>query len=407
MSKKILGWLGAGIVAGGLIWTAVFVWQNLRGVGPAIKPPPAEVGEVIDKQNEEDDLEPGEEEIQDKTDFALEVAEGFQISVLAEGLDGARVIKKGPQGNLWVSQTREGTISLIILEDGVAKSAAAVFKGLNKPHGLAFDPADPFILYIAEEDKISRARVYSEAPLERVIDLPSGGRHFTRTIEFGPGDKLYVSIGSSCDTCYEEDERRAAIYRMDRDGSNFEEYASGLRNAVFFDWSYVDGRMWATEMGRDLLGDDLPPDEINIVEFGGNYGWPICYGQNIHDSQFDTKQYVDDPCEDMDGSLIDLPAHSAPLGLAFVPEEGWPEEYWYDLIVAYHGSWNRSEPTGYKLVRIKLDEFGNYLGMEDFISGWLTDEGALGRPVDVLVEPGGVMYVTDDKAGVVYMIRAI
>ena len=194
---------------------------------------------------------------------------------------------------------------------------------------------------------------------------------------------------------------------MNPDGSDFEEFARGLRNAVFFTWSYVDARMWATEMGRDWLGDELPPDEINIIEKGKDYGWPHCYGKNIHDVDFDKNVvYKRKPCMEPfeTPSYIDIPAHSAPLGLAFVPEEGWPKEYWYDLIVAYHGSWNRNEPTGYKVVRLKLDEDGNFEGVEDFITGWLRPDGALGRPVDILLEPGGVMYISDDKAGVIYRV---
>jgi hypothetical protein len=166
----------------------------------------------------------------------------------------------------------------------------------------------------------------------------------------------------------------------------------------------VTGEVWATEMGRDWLGDDLPPDEINIIGEGRDYGWPICYGKNIHDAEFDKKVYARDPCADKTPSFIDIPAHSAPLGLAFFPEEGWPEEYWHDLLVAYHGSWNRSVPTGYKIVRYHLDSRGNYLGEEDFITGWLTPAGAVGRPVDILIQPGGKLYISDDRAGLIYKV---
>jgi glucose/arabinose dehydrogenase len=196
---------------------------------------------------------------------------------------------------------------------------------------------------------------------------------------------------------------------MNLDGSDQKVFARGLRNTVFFTWSLVDGRMWGTDNGRDLLGDDLPPDEINIIEEGGNYGWPNCYGKNVHDTDFDKNTYIRNPCMDPfeKASQIDLPAHSAPLGLAFVPEEGWPEEYWYNLIVAFHGSWNRSVPTGYKLVRIKLDARGNYLGQEDFVTDWLPqgNSAASGRPAGVLALPGGILYVSDDKGGFIYRIR--
>ena len=176
---------------------------------------------------------------------------------------------------------------------------------------------------------------------------------------------------------------------------------------MFFDWSEVDGSMWATENSRDMLGDDIPPDEINVIKGGANYGWPNCYGKNIHDDEFDKKTYVRNPClEPLEiGSKVDIQAHSAPLGLDFVPEEAfWPEDYNYDLIVALHGSWNRTEPTGYKLIRVKLDAQGNYQGTEDFVTGWLTfSGGVLGRPVDVMFMNGS-LYVTDDKAGVIYKI---
>lgn len=373
-----------------VVFGANFYWQNFRGIIPAISPPSEDISEILNSG-----LAP------------LNLPEGFSISIVTNKVPGARVMTLDSFGNLWVSRTSEGVVSLLEMENGRAANVADVFTGLNRPHGLAIDPQDPFVLYIAETDKISKVRIYSEGPLEKIADLPGGGRHSTRTIGFGPDGRLYISIGSSCDVCREEDERRAKIFVMEKDGSNFQEYARGLRNAVFFTWSYVDGRMWATEMGRDWLGDNLPPDEINVIEDGRNYGWPICYGKNIHDTEFDKNTYIRNPClEPFEiPSYIDIPAHSAPLGLAFVPEEGWPEEYWYDLLVAYHGSWNRTAPTGYKVVRMKLDAEGNYSGTEDFITGWLRPDGSvLGRPVDILLQPGGLMYLSDDKAGVIYRI---
>jgi glucose/arabinose dehydrogenase len=161
-------------------------------------------------------------------------------------------------------------------------------------------------------------------------------------------------------------------------------------------------------MGRDLLGDNIPPDEINIVKKGANYGWPICYGKNTHDDSFDKNVYIRNPCMEPyeTPSYIDIQAHSAPLGLAFFPEEGWPEEYWHNMLVAYHGSWNRTVPTGYKIARYKLDAKGQVLGQEDFITGWLDKNGiAWGRPVDIMISPGGNIFVTDDKAGVIYKIN--
>jgi glucose/arabinose dehydrogenase len=160
-------------------------------------------------------------------------------------------------------------------------------------------------------------------------------------------------------------------------------------------------------MGRDFLGDNLPPDEINILEKGKNYGWPNCYGKNIHDTVFDKNTYIRNPCMEPfeTPSLIDLPAHSAPLGLAFVPSgKGWPKEYEGNLLVAYHGSWNRTVPTGYAIRRFVLDSKNNVVKDEDFVSGWLTEKGVLGRPADLKFASDGTLYVSDDRAGLVYRI---
>ena len=366
---------------------AFFYYKNLMGIWPSVSPPPEDIAEIVEKN---------------QTPFPLKLPEGFSISIFAKGLSGARVMATDGMGNIWVSQTGEGKITMLEIEDGTVKNKSEIFKNLKKPHGLAFDPQDSLVLYFAEEDKISKVRLYTEDKPHKIADLPSGGGHFTRTLGFGPDNRLYVSIGSSCNVCNEQDNRRAKIFSMNKDGGDFKEFARGLRNAVFFTWSYVDGKMWATEMGRDLLGDNIPPDEINIIQEGGWYGWPWVYGKNIEDHSWTTgiPIYAFEPIS----SHIDLQAHSAPLGLAFVPEEGWPKGYWYNLFVSYHGSWNRSVPTGYKVVRIKLDSKGNYLGTEDFITGWLTSSGVLGRPVDILVQPGGTMYISDDKAGVIYKV---
>ena len=419
MAKK-LRILFIAIVA--LVGAGFYAYRNYYpAIRPVINPPPEDIVKLIEEGNKFPAEVPKEGEIPPKlqipantTGMSLKLPQGFSISIFAKDLPGARVMAFDSFGNMWVSQTSRGIISLLEVKDGKTIVQNDIFTGLRKPHGLAFDPQSPTMLYYAEEDKISRVVVYSDGEPEKIADLPSGDGHFTRTLGFGPDGRLYVSIGSSCNICNESDSRRAKIFSMNKDGSDFKEFARGLRNAVFFAWNLVDGRMWATEMGRDWLGDNIPPDEINII--GGpstssgqnsvpNFGWPICYGKNIHDTDFDKNIYIRNPCEDMAGSHIDIPAHSAPLGLGFIPEESWPEEYWYDLLVAYHGSWNRSAPTGYQVVRLKLDAQGNFSGFEDFITGWLTPKGeALGRPVDILIQPGGKMYISDDKAGVIYKI---
>lgn len=404
------------------------MWKNFKGIGPSIKGPSKDITTLIPSTDNQDNLGQESREGTNSTSFPLKLPAGFSISILAKNLPGARVIKLDHQGNLWVSQTGQGIVSVLEIKDGKAAKATPIIKNLNKPHGLAFDPEDPTALYIAEQDKISKTIIceslaslntkrcagnYEPSKLQKIIDLPSGGNHFTRTIEFGPNKRLYISIGSTCNACSEKDSRRAKIFSINKDGSDFKEFAKGLRNSVFFTWHPTTRKMWATEMGRDLIGDDIPPDEINIVEEDKNYGWPICYGKNIVDREFhkDNHTHIRPDCAEPFEipAFIDIPAHSAPLGLAFVPEESnWPEEYKNNLIVAFHGSWNRSQPTGYKLARYKLDKNGNPSGeqAEDFITGWLdNDNEALGRPVDILIKPDGTVYVSDDKAGVVYQIK--
>lgn len=404
------------------------------GIAPAIFAPPEDITEFFPN-----DSVPAK--AINETNFPLRLPPGFTISIFAKNLPGARVMKIDTFGNMWVSRTSEGAVSLLEIDRNSGKVAQQndIFTGLRKPHGLAFAPDNQFLLYIAEEDKIRRVTMYSDDSGEDVISLPAGDGHFTRTIGFGPDNKLYISAGSSCNVCNESDERRASIIQYDVQAKTSKIFAKGLRNAVFFIWNSVwpnaNNEMWATEMGRDWLGDDLPPDEINIIRGPStssrqesearsvgaagqnsipNFGWPNCYGKNIHDTDFDKNTYIRNPCIEPfeTGSLIDLPAHSAPLGLAFIPKghpsagsgQAWPEDYWYDLLVAYHGSWNRSQPTGYKVVRYKFDADGNYQGAEDFVTGWLVKEGALGRPVDILFGQDGSAYISDDKAGVIYKI---
>jgi glucose/arabinose dehydrogenase len=326
-----------------------------------------------------------------------------EVEVFAQNLSGARVMARDSFGNMWVSRPKQGIITLLeIGSGGTVTNQYDVFQGLRNPHGLTLDPAGN-TLYIAEETSIKRAILYSDAPVETIATLPAGGRHFTRTIQWGPDDRLYVSIGSTCDSCIEENELHGTIISMNPDGSDQKIVARGLRNAVFFDWSYVDGKMYATEMGRDTLGDTTPPDEIDQIVDGEHYGWPYCYGDRIRDDRISTTY----DCASTQPPHIALPAHVAPLGLAFIPEEGWPEQWWYDLLVAEHGSWNSSVKVGYKIIRIPLDANGMPEGdPTDFLTGFLDGNTVRGRPVDLMIEPGGTLYISDDQAGVIYKVSA-
>ena len=346
----------------------------------------------------------------------IDLPSGFEIEIYADDLGSSLLSYPGPNAAprmmmlkddvLFVSLTRQGRILALRDTNGDkrADETAVFIDDLNNPHGLDFHEG---WFYIAEEQRVVRVQdingdlVADRDTLEILIDdLPAGG-HFTRTVKIH-NDSLYLSAGSSCNVCIEKDERRSAITRCNLDGTECQVFARGLRNAVGFVFHPLTGKMYATENGRDWLGDDLPPDEINLVEEGKNYGWPICYGRNIHDTDFDKNVYIRNPCMEPFEmpSLVDLPAHSAPLGLAFYYGSNFPEEYRGDLFVAYHGSWNRNVPTGYKIVRIDMDD----LSVHDFATGWLQDGNVLGRPVDIIVAGDGSLLVSDDNASKIYRI---
>jgi glucose/arabinose dehydrogenase len=344
----------------------------------------------------------------------LSLSQGFSLNVFARELPGARVMAPDPSGNIVVSLLNPGRVVVVrdINRDGMADETKTLLSGLNQPHGLAFHCEDErCFLYVAETHRVMRypydMNALVVAPGESILDLPFGRGHATRTLLIAPlggVPKLFAHVGSSCNVCVESDVRRATLLVADLDGRNARVFASGLRNSVFFTLHPVTGEIWATDNGRDRLGDDVPPDEINIVRDGGNYGWPYCYGKNIHDDEFDPNGMH--PCTEPEAlpSHIDIQAHSAALGLAFVSGGGWPEEYQNNLFVAYHGSWNRSVPTGYKVVRYRLDAQGR--GMEeDFITGWIDSEGTVrGRPVALLAQADGILYISDDRAGVIYRV---
>lgn len=429
--KKIL--IAVAVLAAGFgLWAGVFYWQNLRGSGPAFQEPSEDITALIPSslQTQTEGQSPSTQETaqqsvpQNATDMPLRLPPDFGISIFAKNLVNPRVMIKDPNGVLLVSTPSQGKIVALpdADGDGIADGNITVAQNLDKPHGLAFRCPDPDTperceLYIAETGSVSRynydQKTFKATLSKKIADLPPDGRHFSRTILFlkNEPDRLLVSIGSSCNVCNEEDERRAKIMVVDVETGTMKPYATGLRNAVFMTHDPFFGQVYATEMGRDLIGDDIPPDEINLIEEGKNYGWPVCYGQNVHDTDFDHNTYIRNPCMEPfeTPAAVDLQAHSAPLGLAFFPST-WPDAYKGHLLVAYHGSWNRTIPTGYKIVMIKTDtdsESGRLeLGQaEDFITGWIKGGTALGRPVDILIDPTQNIYISDDKAGVVYLLK--
>jgi glucose/arabinose dehydrogenase len=336
----------------------------------------------------------------------LKMPEGFHGAVFAEA-DAARMMTFSPSGVLLVSETDEGKV--VALPDsrhaGRAERSVVVLSGLREPHGLGFYQGR---LFVAENDKVRRydwddVNLRASNP-KLVADLPGRGGHATRTLLFHQ-DKMYVSAGSSCNVCIEKDSRRAAVMEFNPDGSAMKIFAKGLRNAVGMAVNPKTDTVWVTVNGRDWLGDNLPPDVINdLGQTGGDFGWPYCYGDQVPDSNF-TKA-GDDRCKNTVRPKVQMQAHSAPLGLAFYEGTAFPSEYRNNIFVALHGSWNRSVPTGDKVVRVKLDEKGQPVGTaQDFITGWQDASGRRsGRPVGIVFGPDGAMYVSDDAAGTIYRI---
>ncbi len=333
------------------------------------------------------------QKVGEKPTIPLQIPEGFSIGVFAKNLSGARDLQFSPSGILLVSLTSLGQIVAIPdrNNDGTADESRVVLRDLRKPHGVAFYKSK---LYVAEETKVTRYN-FDETDLtatydKKLFDLPSGGRHFTRSLVFDNNGNLYVSLGSTCDTCVEREEFISTVIISDADGKTPRVFSKGLRNAVFLTQKPNSNEIFVTEMGRDFLGDDSPPDEINILKDGGNYGWPFCYGKRVVDRS--QKQPSKDFCQQTEDPFYEIPPHSAPLGLVFFED---------DLLVAYHGSWNRSTPSGYKIVKISTSGIPRE---EDFITGFLEGRDALGRPVDITLDKAGSLYISDDKSGAVYKV---
>jgi glucose/arabinose dehydrogenase len=338
----------------------------------------------------------------------LQVPAGYVVHVFADHLGTARDLTFSPGGTLLVSDPKSKVITALpdLNHDGAADSTQTVVTGGDNPHGLAFYDG---YLYIAETGRVVRYR-WNEQALsvgagQELFKLPTPNPdHNKRTITFSGDGRMYVSVGSTCNVCRESDPRSATIMTAAADGSGARIYASGLRNAPFMAINPASKELWATEMGRDFLGDNLPPDEINIIKDGANYGWPNCYGAKVHDTSFDKNTYVADPCGSTTAPIYSVPAHNAPLGLAFVQSAQYPSEQQGDLLVAYHGSWNRSVPDGYKVVRLTV-RGDTITSSTDFITGFISGRNVAARPVDVAFDQAGNLYVSDDKAGAVYIVQ--
>jgi glucose/arabinose dehydrogenase len=338
----------------------------------------------------------------------ISVPPGFEVNKFAEGLDGPRFMSFGPDGTLYVAERGQGRIVTLIDQDrdGRADDQRVFASDLDRPHSLThyknawYVGVPNGVIRLVDNDDDGTA----DSQETIVDDYPTKG-HFTRTILFLPDGRMVVSVGSSCNVCEEGDPRRTAIVVYDDESGTGERiFASGLRNAVGLALHPNTGELWATNNGRDLMGDDLPPETLYIVAEGTDYGWPVCHNGYIVDPDMG----YEGACDDVPAPLLEMQAHSAPLGLEFYTGDTFPAEYRDDLFIAFHGSWNRSEPTGYKIVRLPLDGEVPAGPLEDFATGWLDEAtGAVdGRPVDVVQGPEGALYISDDKGGTIYRITA-
>jgi glucose/arabinose dehydrogenase len=331
---------------------------------------------------------------------AITVPAGFHLEVFAENLGGARGLALDPRGVLLVSVPSKGRIVAV-----PSRGRRVMLLGdLELPHGLAFRRG---ALYVAETGRIVRYR-YDSTTLEAVDPvvvvggLPPRAHHWTRAIAFGPDDKLYVAIGSSCDVCEERDPRRAAVVRYEADGSGEEIFARGLRNPVGLGFHPTTRALWTTVNERDWPGGGAPPDYLTEVRGGAAYGWPQCFAER--------RVWRPDPtwagprdCQSATLPSVELPAHSAPLGLAFYNGQQFPRDYVGDLLVALHGSRAGLPPAGYKIVRVRFRN-GRAVNIEDFAAGWRQGARIIGRPVDLVVGRDGSLYVSDDHGDRIYRV---
>ena len=338
----------------------------------------------------------------------LVAAPGWKVTLYAGELPTARWLAFTPSGDLLLARSRAGTVDLLLRDangDGKPDGRRELLSGLDRPHGLAVHDG---WLYVAEKTTVGRARFDPASgqltgPFQHVITGITGdGNHVTRTIGFGPDGRLYLSAGSTCNVCVEEDPRRATMMVFDADGANGRIYATGLRNSVGFDWAPWDGGLYATENSRDLLGDDFPPDELNRVEDGVFYGWPFLNGDNVPDPDLGREAPADLVARARP-PVHGFRAHNAPLGIAFLRSDQRPPGYERAAIVALHGSWNRSVPDGYKVVSLHWGPDGKIVE-RDFVTGFRTDDELVGRPAGVAEGPDGAVYVADDYAGAIYRI---
>ncbi|MDT0539720.1 sorbosone dehydrogenase family protein [Croceitalea sp. P059] len=341
----------------------------------------------------------------------LNLPEGFKIEVFADSIDGARSMAIGNDGTLFVGTRNENKVYAIQDRDKDFRAdKVLILDSLEVPNGIAYKNG---ALFVAEVGRLLRyddiENQLDSIPEPKVVydDYPTEFHHGWKYIAFGPDDKLYVPVGAPCNICDSTvaDQRFASITRMDIDGSNREIYAHGVRNTVGFTWHPENGDMWFTDNGRDMMGDDIPPCELNRISAAGqHFGYPFCHGGTIADPVFGEQK----PCEEFIAPVQQLGAHVAPLAVKFYRGKMFPDKYKDYAFIAEHGSWNRTKKVGYRISLVKLD--GNTaVGYETFIDGWLDEpsQERFGRPVDMLVLDDGSMLISDDYGDAIYRVSYV
>ena len=336
---------------------------------------------------------------------AIKLPDGFHIEVYTDSVPNARSMALGSEGTLYVGTHTEGKVYALPDRNGDHKpdQVLTLASGLKMPNGVAIvDDA----LYIAEVHQITRLKNISsqlEKPPERetIYNLfPSKIHHGWKYLRLGPDGKLYTAVGAPCNICEPDPDKFAIMVRLNPDGSDYQVFARGIRNTVGFDWHPKTQTLWFTDNGRDHLGDDVPPDELNQAsKQGQHFGYPYCHAGNISDPKLGNK-----PCQSFSPPAWRFPAHVAPLGIRFYTGKQFPESYQNQLFVAQHGSWNRSQAQGYRVVLLR---FKNGIPVEEqvFAEGWLKADGtAWGRPVDIIQLADGSLLISDDQNGAIYRI---
>jgi glucose/arabinose dehydrogenase len=336
----------------------------------------------------------------------LHLPVGFEITLFADDVPNARSLALGDNGVIYVGTRQQGSVYALQDSDGdgVADRRFELAKDLYMPNGVAYRNNQ---LFVATTDRILRFDDISEHlenPPEPIVifdQLPSDKHHGWKYLRFGPDGKLYTAVGAPCNICQPEKSIYATLVRLNDDGSQFEILASGIRNTVGFDWQPGTGDLYFTDNGRDYLGDDLPPDELNRWHSRGqHFGYPFCHGGNVVDPELSGNRQ----CNEFVAPEWRFKAHIAPLGVQFYTGNRFPSRFKNQLFVAQHGSWNRSKPLGYRVALIKFNN-DKPIKEQSFISGWLTkDDKVLGRPTDILQMPDGSLLITDDTLGVIYRV---